>query len=487
MLNAWALLVVSSEAQAETLTYQRSWAEGACTDRKWNLTRVVDGVASGKDGPRRLSQDVLLEIRATPVEARPQYLLMTRLDRVGRGSIVDSQIFVRDLFILGVRVVTRDQGEVRLDSAMDELIAAVQMAVARHENDVRRDKMRAVFRRRVDAGQVVSNRAPYGLHITADRRMEVLPTHANILREIFLRRIAGVRVVDIMRWLQDNAPPQTFDKAEPYFVRWTDSRVALLISNRSYAGTAVDEATWLRAQRTSLYAGRAMKRVRKHGVFPLGGFIRCVCGRGLSATARNAKKRAKRGLPPNRSYACRATWNHDGRWVYHRADDVEVQFISLLAALAVEPGKGRNWARHGSKRERIEREIAAVRASIERIETSRARVWVHEERGHISADEVAVRFETLRLRRQRFELLLLRLMEERTLLDAMRKAAEDVDVLHRTAHERYRAGSTKEQIATARAVIVSLGGLRVGMDGRLVSGTGADCTPQRRRKKGEII
>ena len=487
MSTAWALLAVSSEAQAETLQYQRAWAEAACADRKWNLTRVIDGVASGKDGPRRLSLDVLLEIRAAPIEARPHYLLMTRLDRVGRGSIIDSQIFVRDLFVLGVRVVTRDQGEVRLDSAMDELIAAVQMAVARHENDVRRDKARAVYRRRVNAGQVVSNRAPYGLFITADRRMEALPSHLETLREIYRQRIAGKRVVDIMRWLQDHAPPQTFSKAEPYFVRWTDSRVAMLIANRAYAGTAVDEATWLRSQRTAQYAGRAMRRFRKHGVFPLGGFIRCICGRGLSATARNAKRLARRGRPPDRYYTCLANWNHDGKWVYHRADLVEANFLNLLRKLASEPGKGRNWARHGSKHERIEKDIAAARASIERVETSRARVWTLEERGTISADDVAVRLETLRLRRQRFELALLRLMEERTLLDAARQSNEDVETLHRTACARYENGENQERVAVARAVIVSLGGLRVGKDGRLVTGTGADVTPQRRRKKGEII
>ena len=140
MTTAWALLVVSSEAQAETLRYQRAWAEGVAKEKGWRIGRFIEGVASGNDGPRRLSRDLLLELRAVPVEVRPAYILMIRLDRIGRGSIVDSQIFVRDLLALGARVYTRNAGEIRLDSAMDELVAAVQMAVARHENDVRRDK-----------------------------------------------------------------------------------------------------------------------------------------------------------------------------------------------------------------------------------------------------------------------------------------------------------------------------------------------------------
>jgi DNA invertase Pin-like site-specific DNA recombinase len=127
MAIAWALLTVSSEPQIGTLKHQRAWAVGAAENKGWQLTRIMEGVASGKEGPRAIARELLLEIRATPAEARPEHVLMIRLDRVGRGSIVDSQIFVRDLLALGARVYTRDAGEIRLDSAMDELIAAVQM------------------------------------------------------------------------------------------------------------------------------------------------------------------------------------------------------------------------------------------------------------------------------------------------------------------------------------------------------------------------
>ena len=126
---------------------------------------------------------------------------MIRLDRVGRGSIIESQIFVRDLLALGARVFTRDAGEIRLDSAMDELVAAVQMAVARHENDVRRDKARAVYQRRLAAGQVISNRPPYGLLVTADRRYIARPECISVIRQVFRMSARGTRFADIVDWL----------------------------------------------------------------------------------------------------------------------------------------------------------------------------------------------------------------------------------------------------------------------------------------------
>ena len=71
MAIAWTLLVVSSERQSDTLQYQRAWADGICSDKAWELTRCVEGVASGKDGPRRLSRDLVLQVRAAPSRRGP--------------------------------------------------------------------------------------------------------------------------------------------------------------------------------------------------------------------------------------------------------------------------------------------------------------------------------------------------------------------------------------------------------------------------------
>ena len=310
MKTVWALLVVSSEQQSDTLRHQRVWAEGVAKDKGWRIGRFIEGVASGNEGPRKLSRDLLIEVRAAAIEARPAYILMIRLDRVGRGSIVDSQIFVRDLLALGTRVFTRDAGEIRLDSAMDELVAAVQMAVARHENDVRRDKALAVYRRRLAAGQVISNRPPFGLGITEDRKFYGLPSHVKVVRQAFKMRGAGKRVVDIVRWLNTSSPPHRYKNGNSYAPRWTDVRLARMLGHRGYIGTMVDDATWLAAQRDRLerYIGKSPRRKRKNCVFVLAGVLRCACGYALSAIGSANRTRTKF----NRYYACRGEWNHGG-------------------------------------------------------------------------------------------------------------------------------------------------------------------------------
>ena len=75
------------------------------------------------------------------------------------------------LFILGVRVTTRDPGEMRLDSAMDELMQPCRWRS--HEDDVRREMVRAVFRRRVYAGvrnTVILAVTSFGASVNCARR-----------------------------------------------------------------------------------------------------------------------------------------------------------------------------------------------------------------------------------------------------------------------------------------------------------------------------
>jgi len=483
---AWALLAVSSAPQSETLDHQRAWAERTCRDKGWILARRFQGVASGKDGPRRLTRDLLLELRATPVAERPSWVLMIRLDRVGRGSIVESQIFVRDLFVLGARVYTRDAGEVRLDSAMDELIAAVQMAVARHENEVRSDRMRSVYVRRKAAGQVVSNRTPYGLFITTDRADAADPECADAIRTAYAMRIAGTRVIDIARWMQSHAPPQRFKSGRSYVVNWTDSRVALLLANPRLRGVVVDEATWLKAQRVSRYAGRAPRRRRKHGEFPLGGMLRCVCGRGLYASARVSRRRVVLG----RKYECRALWNHGGHYVTHDAPVCEQKFAEVLERASKDPEacmRMRRFGYHGDTLDILKAKQAELEGKLAENDEARARVWRHEETGRIAAGDVAERLSLLGDARRKLEKRLVALMSERRMLECAAEEDANAERLFRTAYDQYQSGDIETKIAVARAVVIAFGGMRVSLDGGLLFGTGPDLTAQRRRKRSEII
>jgi DNA invertase Pin-like site-specific DNA recombinase len=482
MSTVWALLVVSSVAQAETLRYQRSWAEGVAKEKGWRIGRFIEGVASGTEGPRRLSRDLLIEIRATALEARPAYVLMIRLDRVGRGSIVDSQIFVRDLLALGTRVFTRDAGETRLDSAMDELVAAVQMAVARHENDVRRDKMNAVYRRRLAAGQVISNRPPYGLALTPERQYAVRPGYAPAIRQAFKMSARGAGFVDIVKWLQMNSPPHRYKNGHEYRVRWSDPRLRKMLHNRAYIGTVVDQATWLRAQRVRVM--RAVGRVppcdRKHMNFVLAGVFRCICGRSISCIVNKPAK-----LVAYPYYICRGGWTHQ-RAIYHRAADLEQRFVAFLTDLSQAP-MGPPCLPSAARLQRLDRDAAALRKVLASADSSRTRIWDLDDRGHLDPRDLAERLAQLNARKSDVEAKLVAVVEERTFLQAASDHDADAEALRRDALTSYLAASNAQRPAIARAVAASLGGLRITAAGRIVVGARMDFVWQRKRKVEELI
>ena len=481
MTTAWALLVVSSEAQAETLRYQRAWAEGVAKEKGWRIGRFIEGVASGNDGPRRLSRDLLLELRAVPAEVRPAYILMIRLDRIGRGSIVDSQIFVRDLLALGARVYTRNAGEIRLDSAMDELVAAVQMAVARHENDVRRDKMRAVYLRRLAAGQVISNRPPYGLLLTPERQFTARTECASAIRKAFKMSARGVRFMDIVNWLQANSEPHRCKNGRTYEVRWSDHRLREMFANRAYIGNVVDQGTWLRAQRPRVKrtVGRAPPCDRKRLEFELAGVFRCICGKSLSCVV---NKTAKREHP---YYICRAGWTHE-KARYHRAADLERRFVDFLKRLSEEPSECATLPSQANV-DRLDRRIDRVRTNLVAVERSRARIWDLDDRGHLDPRDLAERLGDLNARKSEIERDLVTLLEERASLQESVDRDADADTLRRGALVAYLAASPLDRSTIARAVAGSLGGLRITVAGQIVVGARHDHSWQRTPRSGEGV
>src|ERR1700722_18691087 len=276
---AWALCVVSSTGQEDTLPHQRAWAEETARSKGWRLPLdgFFEGVASGKDGPRSLVNDILRRLRATEQDARPQWLLMIRADRLGRGSIIETQVVVRELHKLGVSVCTR-QGEVKVDTAMEELYVAIQAAVALQENDVRADKMRQVRRQKREAGLKMGV-APYG--ILREKGIDSPdPERANVVKEAFTLRVLGKGYNPIGRRLTAIALPQVYVKG-PRVVHWTPQRVKNLLKNRAYVeAKVIDEATFVQAQKVGkmLSSGRGKRRGYD---WPLNGVLTCHCGRRL--------------------------------------------------------------------------------------------------------------------------------------------------------------------------------------------------------------
>jgi len=480
--SVWAYLVVSSLPQAPTLADQRAWAEGEAKSKGWKLTRVLDGVASGKAGPRSVMRKLLAELRALPEAARPAFVLLTRLDRVARGPIVETQLVVHDLHELGVRVWERDTGELRVETALEQLMVAIKATVAAQENEVRSDKRRAVVKRKREAGLPVSPQRPYGLQLDLVTKRDVpREPAAAAVREAFQMRLESIGYHAIGRRMFATAPPHEFKNGRVSKIRWSTTMVSRMLSNRAYiAAGVVDELTFERAQRIKLSRQAHWPPRPARHPWPLSGALRCWCGRAMTASTggKNPRNRV-------RYYQCRNSAAHvDFKFRRARADDVETQFVELLERLAAHPGlvtRYRARVRSDSPA-MIERAAKTVAKRLEELRRLREAAWSMHERGTIREENLRERFDALDAERDELEVAAARLASERILLAGAAAEVRDAEASVAKAATRYRRGSVEQRRQIAIAVAKALGGLCVEANGKLVPRAVHLATPSRAKR-----
>lgn len=457
----WALAVVSSDGQSDTLVHQRRWAEEAAAAHGWRLTRVIEGVASGKAGPRQMVRDLIAELRSIDAAARPAQILMIRADRLGRGSVIESQVVLRDVLALGVGIFTRDQGSVKLDSAMDELISAATLAVARHENDVRRDKMRSVYRQKRARGELVGNRAPYGL-VRTNGKDVVDKERAAVVKEAFKLRLRGLGYGAIGKRLAAIAPPHAFkNKTTKHpdgkrVIHWTATRVSILLKNRAYIGPIVTEATFARAQQVAGVLANTPKAGKRQYRWPLSGALKCYCGRGLI------------GMPCGahpwryRYYACKAGWNHENRLRLIRSDNVEEQFVELLRRLRASPKLVADYRKRAAapvSLTLLERSLKELKSQVAAIDKKREAAWDLHAAGKVKSDDLQGRLDKLASQRDELRGRVASVEEQIAVAKDGAKRDADADALLKRAAALFVDAEEARQRDIARLVALSVGGL----------------------------
>ena len=445
-MNAWALLVVSSDQQAETLAHQRTWAEETAVAQGWKLDKMFSGVSTGKAGPRRLLRELIGALRELAPDERPAWVLMIRADRVGRGRIDASLVALHEIVDLGVRIWTRDAGELKLDSATDQIIAAVKAGLATLENEVRRDKALGVYHRKLADGTWTGSKRPYGLTYGRDGDV-VVEEQAVVIRLIFQWRIEGLGYLTIAKRVAPIAPPVN---GRP--IHWTTRRVRELLQNGAFVGTIVDEVTFHRAQAVAAAIARVELRgpkVRKYPM-PLIGTLKCWCGYRLA-------RKISGPAGTYRSYACVATWNHGGRMVFASAKRVEAQFVAMLHRLTTEPTL--IAAERGPSPAMIEQAIRKTDAEIAEVDAARSRAWDLHAAGKIRDEDVQERLDALRAQREVLDTQRADLARQRAALTATRVRRIDAVAVIATAAREFGRSSPESQAKLAASVAVALGGL----------------------------
>jgi DNA invertase Pin-like site-specific DNA recombinase len=327
-MTVWLYAAVSSSPQEATLDDQRQWASDTAARNGWVITREFSGVGSGAKGTRDILSTLIDELERTPKAGRPQRVLMIRIDRVGRMAL-DCIAAVARLRKLGIVLHTRQDGDVKLDTALDSLRPIFELVTAEMENAARSDKWKAVHARRRAEGKHVGT-IPYGVILVEGKAVPYEP-EAQVVREIF--RLAEQRwgYTRLARWAQTHAPPKRMHDGTDKRYRWGVSSVKSILKSKTVRTVLVSDDQWQRtkAARESDFRTRAPKRWD----WPLQGAVRCTCGKRLAGHCSGT------GSYVTRYYICRhhtlapGATSHPG----HRADLLEADFVQLLRRLQADP------------------------------------------------------------------------------------------------------------------------------------------------------
>lgn len=276
----------------------------------------VSGAVAPKDRPAM--SDLLRAIEAGELAGIAAY----SLDRLSRDP-GHGDVLVKRVTKAGGVVLTPDIPDA-IDSPTGEFTFGMLLQVAKLYRSQAGARFASAKERSIREGIPVGFPA-IGYRIRADRKLEVDPDMAPVVRELFERWAAGGGRSTLADWLEERTGR-----------KWSRQAVPAIIKNRLYAtgrmqygdqvsewdaGTIVDEALWQAAQRTP-----APKRPpRSDGGWLLTGLGKCAaCGMHLNPSVSQGKYRSYRCV--NRHCDARA---------YVRAERLE-RFVELRAFATVD-------------------------------------------------------------------------------------------------------------------------------------------------------
>ena len=251
---------------------------------------MVEERASAKTtiGRPKFNQ-MMSELGALSPKGRPQYLLVTALDRLSR-STRDTLNVIEALRELKITLYQRGLGPVTVED-FPRLAALVGMSLAGEaENYGRSIRMKQSWAKRRAEGKPTSNKVPYGLQLLGGRDTLIPESAAWVLKAF--------------QWYaSDGAPEHTWltsriaENGERIrktrsATKWEANRIRKLLEMKRYRGTAVPIELFDKVQRRLAQTPRTgSQRVRE---YPLTAAMVCQgCGRHLHGVASGGYKAKK--------------------------------------------------------------------------------------------------------------------------------------------------------------------------------------------------
>jgi len=237
-LRVAAYCRVSTDAKEQELSYAsqiRSYTELIRQHDGWELVDVyADEAVSGTKTEKREDFNRMM---SDARKGRIDRVLVKSISRFARNTR-DCLTTLRELSKLGV-TVQFEKENIDTGTLTTELMVSVSGSLAQQESVSIAQNIRMGYRRRMERGEFITNKPPFGYRNTDGGRLEIIPEEAEIIRWVFASYLDGHSLDWIAEEMNRKGIRKKYGKAA-----WTRRAVTYWLKNEKYTGNTLCQKTF---------------------------------------------------------------------------------------------------------------------------------------------------------------------------------------------------------------------------------------------------
>lgn len=196
----------------------------------WELVDIY--ADEGLTGTRMDKREEFGRLMADCRKGKIDKVLVKSISRFARNT-KDCLASLRELKSLGVSVQF-EQENINTETLTTELMVSVSGSLAQQESVSISENMRMSYQRRMQRGEFITCKAPFGYRLVDGKRLEIIPEEAEVVRWMFEAYLSGRSLAWIAERMNEKSIPSPDLGGD-----WTVSTVLYVLTNEKYTGNTL--------------------------------------------------------------------------------------------------------------------------------------------------------------------------------------------------------------------------------------------------------
>ena len=233
---AYCRVSTALEEQESSYASQiRSYTELISQHEGWELVDIyADEAASGTKTDKREDFNRLL---ADCRKGKIDRVLVKSISRFSRNT-KDCLAALRELMRLGV-TVQFEKENIDTGTLTTELMVSVSGSLAQQESMSISQNIRLGYRRRMERGEFITNKPPYGYRNVGCGTLEIIPEEAEVIRWVFESYLNGCSPASIAAEMNRRGIKKKYGKSI-----WRKKAIVDWLTNEKYTGSTLCQKTF---------------------------------------------------------------------------------------------------------------------------------------------------------------------------------------------------------------------------------------------------